>query len=89
MTGVGNRVGVEVGGNHTIVGVTVATINGVSVGITGEGVDIGPDGGTTVHDHKKKLSVQNTKIFFILLFYADIFGFYNNKVRLSIRNNAK
>jgi hypothetical protein len=63
ITGVGNGVGVAVGGNHTIVGVMVAACVGVFNGSMDDGVVVG----VTIHAHKKKSTIINTKIFFILI----------------------
>lgn len=41
MTGVGKGDGVEVGGNHTVVGVAVSVGNTVAVGRGGSGVGVG------------------------------------------------
>ena len=62
MIRVGNAVGVSVGGNHTIVGVTVIAGIGVSMGCIGVGTVVGD----SVHADNKYPILINDKNLFIL-----------------------
>jgi hypothetical protein len=66
-TGVGNGVGVSVGGNQTIVGVMVAARGGISVASMGIGVIVG----VTVHAHNKKPTMLSNNTIFILIIKID------------------
>jgi hypothetical protein len=83
IAGVGNGVGVSVGGNHTIVGVKVAAFVGVFDGSMDDGVIVG----VTIHAHKNKSTIIITKIFFILIIKINTWIKYN--LFLSTEKNPK
>jgi hypothetical protein len=68
MIGVGNCVGVIVGGNHTVVGVMVA----IGIGVSVEGSTVGVVAGDIEQADTKPLIKKTSNIFFIQQSFNDI-----------------